>query len=328
MKLSNIAIIGCGYWGSILAKNLKQIIKKKIYIYDSNNKNLLNLYKQLNGLEISKNLDDICQNPKIKHIFLATPPTKNFNILKKLIKTKKNIFVEKPFLTNLNHSKIIKKLLIKYKNIFMVGYVYLYNDIIQKIKKIIKSNELGKVLYIKSQRENLGPIRNDVDCNYDLASHDISIISYLLNGNLKLVSKISHSFLKKKISDISFLELKKKNIKINIQTSWLNPEKVRKFIIIGTKKMLVFDEMNNKEPLKIYNQYAHYPKIFQMGKKILSKNARIYKGSYKSIFCKYSSPVLNEIKYFLKCSKLKKQPITNYKFAENVLKILSSLNKN
>jgi len=324
----NVALIGCGYWGSILAKNLKKIIKKKIYIYDIDKKNLKNLSNQLKGLIPVNNISDIYKNDNIKNIFLATPPSKNFKILKNLIHYKKNIFVEKPFLNNLNHLKKIKGLLIKNKNIFMVGYVYIYNEIIQKIKKIIKSKKLGEILYIKTQRENLGPIRNDMDCNYDLASHDIAIITYLLNVNLKIISKKSHYFLKKNISDISLLELKYKNTKIDIQSSWLNPEKVRKLVIIGTKKMLLFDELNNRETLKIFDQYAEYPKITQMGKKILSEKARIYRGKYISVPNEFKSPVINEIKHFFECVKNKKTPITNFKFSENILKILSKINRN
>lgn len=325
---SGIVVIGCGYWGSIIIHNLNKIIKSKIYIFDINTKNSSNLKKKIPNLNVLKNLNEVLKNESIKNFFLITPPEQNYILVKKLLINNKNVFVEKPFLTSKQQYHNIEKILKKQNNILMIGYIYIYNDFIKYIKKIINTQKLGKILFIKSVRENLGPVRNKVDCNYDLASHDISIIKYLFDQKkLKLKSKISHKILKKNISDISTLELTLEDINVEIRTSWLNPEKIRKLIIVGTKKMLLYDETNFKNELTIFNQYAEYPEIQSLGNKIFSEKARVYKGKKKIIKIKNSSPLVNELKYFLRCSKKKQIPVTNIKFGLDVIKVLET-NKN
>ena len=117
---------------------------------------------------------------------------------------------------------------------------------------------MGKIKYINFQRQNFGPIRNRVSATYDLATHDISILSFLFNKNIKLKRFINHDILGKNNYDISFFNLEVNGAQIDINVSWLNPEKIRKIIIIGSKKMLLFDEMNFKEPIKIYNNYVSF----------------------------------------------------------------------
>ena len=328
--MNNNAIIGCGYWGSIIANNLREITKKKIYLYDKDKKNLDNLKKKIKNTEILNTIDDICNNKQIKNVFLITPPSQSYKIALKLIKYDKNVFIEKPGFVNLKQFNHIIKVNNKFKNTLMFGYVYLFNKYIIKIKNIIKKKKLGKILFIKSIRENLGPIRTDVDCNYDLASHDLSIISFLLNNNsLKINNSIKYKILNKKITDISTISLKLKNTEIEISTSWLSPEKVRKLIIIGSKKMLVFNEMSIKNKMLVFNQYANYPEVKKLNKIIFSKKPKIYKGSFSTINIKENkNPVQNELNHFFNCIKNKKKPLTNLVFSKKILSTLQKINKN
>lgn len=323
-----IAIIGCGYWGSIIAKNLRSITNQSILLFDINKNNLKNLNKLIRNTKTANSLKDIYFNENIKYVFLITPPSKNINIIKQLIKNKKNIFLEKPGLLKISHFNKIIKLNTKFKNTIMVGYIYLYNKYILKIKKILKKNELGNILFIKSIRENLGPIRNDVDCNYDLASHDLSIILYLTGKQIYLKNKIKYNILRKFNTDISILSMKYKKIFVDIRTSWLNPEKIRKLVIIGSKKMLVFNETSVGSKLYIYNHYARYPKISKLNKIIFSKIPKIYRGNYKMINIKNDNPLKQEIVHFFSSVKRKKQPTTNLLFAKEIVNILKKTNKN
>ena len=203
------------------------------------------------------------------------------------------------------------------------GYIYIYNEYIKFIKKIIDTNKLGKIKYINLQRQNFGPIRNKVSAAFDLATHDISILYYLLNKKIILKKSINHDILGKKNFDISFLNLNCGDIKIDINVSWLNPEKIRKIIIIGSKKMLLFDEMNTHEPIKIYNNYVAFPKIDKFTKYIFNQSKYIFKGKSKSIKLKETKPLNNEIIEFLK----KKKNITDIKFSENIVKIIKNIHQ-
>ena len=322
MKKNTIAIIGLGYWGTIVTNTVVSMNKfKKIYVFDNDNQKIMNIKKKFGSKIIYTSLKKIKDNDQIRNIFLATPPKNNYKLLSILIKKDKNILIEKPGLTNLFYYKKIKKQLKKTNSRLSFGYIYVYNDYIKYIKKIINTNKLGKVKYINLQRQNFGPIRNKVSAVFDLATHDISILYYILNKKITLKNSINHDILGKKNYDISFLNLKSDDIKIDINVSWLNPEKIRKMIIIGSKKMLLFDEMNIYEPIKIYNNYVAFPKIDKFTKYFFNQSRYIFRGRSKSIKLKEIKPLNNEIEEFLK----KKQNITDLKFSENIVKIIKNI---
>ena len=322
MKKNTIAIIGLGYWGTIVTNTVVSMNKfKKIYVYDNDKQRIINIKKKFGSKIIYTSFKKIKDDNQIKNIFLATPPKDNYRLLSTLIKKDKNILIEKPGLTNLSYYQKIKKEIKKSKSRLSFGYIYIYNKYIKYIKKIIESNKLGKVRYINLQRQNFGPIRNKVSAAFDLATHDISILYYILNKKIILKNSINHDILGKKNYDISFLNLKSADIKIDINVSWLNPEKIRKMIIIGSKKMLLFDEMNIYEPIKIYNNYVTFPKIDKFTKYFFNQSKYIFKGKSKSIKLKETKPLNNEILEFLK----KKQNITDLKFSENIVKIIKNI---
>ena len=322
MKKHIIAIIGLGYWGTIVTNTLVSMkIFKKIFIYDTDFEKTKILKKKFGNKVNYLSLDKIKRNKLIKNVFLATPPKVNFDILNSLINFDKNILIEKPGLTNLNHYKKIKKKISLKKNKISFGYIYVYNNYIRYLKRIIKSKKLGKIKYINLQRQNFGPIRNKVSAVYDLATHDISILNFLFDKKIFLKESINHDILGKKNFDISYLNLKSGDIKIDINVSWLNPEKIRKIIIIGSKKMLIFDEMNSKQPLKIYNNYVSFPKIEKFTKYYFNHSKYIFKGKSNSIKLKETKPLNNEILEFLGNKKI----VTDINFAEKIIKTIKKV---
>ena len=322
MKKYNIAIIGLGYWGTIVTNTLISLSKfNKIFICDNDKKKVQIIKKKFGNKVISVDFNTIKKDKKIENVFLATPPKSNFKILKSLIESKKNILIEKPGMTKLSQFSQIKKLLKNNKSKVTFGYIYIYNDYIRYLRKIIKSKKLGNIKYINFQRQNFGPIRNKVSAAFDLATHDLSILYYLLNKKIILRNSINHDILGKGNFDISSLNLLTDNIKIDINVSWLNPEKIRKIIIIGSKKMLLYDEMNEKEPIKIYNNYVSFPKIDKFSKYYFNQSKYIFKGSSKSIKLKENKPLNNEILEFISSPK----NITDISFSEKIIKILKNL---
>ena len=323
-KKNDTALIGCGYWGTNIAKVLTKVKKDKIIIYDENRFNSFILKKRfLNKIIISKSLKNILNDKNIKNVLLATPPEKNYRLLKLCIENKKNIFIEKPGLKNYSEIKKIKNL--KNSKILMFGYIYLFNNNIKYLKKYINTKKNGKILYVNFQRQNLGPIRSDVSASYDLSSHDLSIFLYLFNKLPKILKDTSYSVLKKNISDISNLSFKYKNFFVDINNNWLNPDKIRRITIITNKKMLLFNEMLKNNKIKIYNQYAKYPKISQFDNRFFNKKAKIYLGKNFSPKVYENDSLLDEIKYFFKCVERNIKPVTNIEFASKILKILNKV---
>jgi predicted dehydrogenase len=320
-KNQKIAVIGSGYWGSIIINTLINLKFKNIIVFDTSVKNKLIIKKKYKIIKFENNFSKILNDKLIKNIFVVTPPIENLTIVKKLIIYNKNIFLEKPGFHNLKNLIKVQKYLRKSKSKLMFGYIYFYNDYIEKIKTILDKKILGELQYISFSRKNLGPIRSDVDVDYDLTSHDLSIIKKLFNRLPKVISHKKYSLLKKNISDISNLHLKLGGINIDINNSWLNPTKERLIKIIGKKKMLSFDEMNLDSPIRIYNQYAKYPEMTFFDKKFFKSKALIYKGKSKSIKTKSVSPLINEIKEFFSTKK----PITDIKLAKEILTFLKKV---
>ncbi len=315
-----VSVLGAGYWGTVIINTLNKLGYKNINVYDTNNRNLLILKKKFPKIIIKKNLENILKDNTLKNIFVATPPSQNYLIVKKLILNNKNIFLEKPGFINSLQIEKIKKIINKRIKL-MFGYVYCYNDYIIKIKNIIKKNYLGDVQYVSLRRQNLGPIRSDVDVDYDLTSHDLSIILKLFDKIPRVISFKKYYLLNKKIADISNIHLKVKNISIDINNSWLNPTKERLIKIIGKKRMLIFDEMDLETPLKIYNQYAKYPKLDYFSKNFLKSKAYIYKGSSKNVKIVANPSLENEILYFLNSKKIE----TDINFGSKILSILKRI---
>jgi predicted dehydrogenase len=324
MKKEIIAIVGLGYWGTIVTNTVVSMNKfRKIYVFDNDTQKIKNIKKKFGNKIEYISFNKIKNDDRIKNIFLATPPKVNFKLLNTLICKNKNILIEKPGLTNLSQYRKIKDMMKKTKSNLSFGYIYIYNDYIKYIKRIINSKELGKIRYINLQRQNFGPIRNKVSAAFDLATHDISILYYLLNKKIILKKSINHDILGKKNFDISFLNLRAGEIKIDINVSWLNPEKIRKIIIIGSKKMLLFDEMNISDPVKIYNNYVSFPKIDKFTKYFFNQSKYIFKGKSRSISFKETKPLNNEINEFLKNN----ESITNIKFSENIIKTIKNIHR-
>ena len=256
MNKINVALVGVGYWGPNILRTLKSIKNCNLKtIIETDFKRQKYIKKIDAKLNVSNDLGVILEDDKIKAVIISTPPKTHYNIALKCLKAGKNILIEKPIVSNTKEYKNLLKIAKKNKLTLMAGDLYLFNTAILKIKKLIQSNYLGKIIYFNSQRKNLGRIRNDIDVNWSLSTHDISIIQYLMNYQMPVrFIKSDFSFLQKKISDVSNITLKfKKNVTGLISVSWLHPEKIRELIVVGNKKMLIYNDLKPEE-IKIINK--------------------------------------------------------------------------
>ncbi len=323
-----IGVIGCGYWATNIIKTLEKLSIKSIHIYDKDNSKINLIKKKFNFVKVSKNLNSLL-NINLDCFFLITPASTHYKIAKKILLNKKDIFVEKPATLNSKNINDLIKISKINGNILMSGYIYNYNVYVNYIKKVLKHNHLGKIKYLYFERCNLGPIRNDTSCIWDLASHDISTSYYLLEKKPVIKNIQVYNFLKKDKYDISNITLDFNKVKVEIKSSWLSPEKTRKLIIIGEKKMLQFDEMSTENKIKIYNKYAtYYPNILKKyPKKFFTPFANIKIGKTFEPKIKYSPPLEDEIKHFLDSIIYRTKPITDGKYAKNVIEIIENIEK-
>ena len=326
LKDIKIGVIGCGYWALNIIKSLEEENFKNVYVFDFDKKKLINVKSKFFFLQVCNSLNEILSK-KLDCILLVTPTSTHYSLGKAILKKNFNLFIEKPSTLKSKHLKELINISKKKKLILMSGYIYIYNTYIQYIKKIINTKKLGNIKYIYFERSNLGPIRNDTSCLWDLASHDLSTAMYLLKNKPKISYVKTYNFLKKNLFDISSIGLDFKKTKVEIRSSWLNPEKIRKIIIIGEKKMLQFDEMEPVNKIKIYNKYASYPDIKSFKKSFFTPKANIYLGKTSVPKIKFISPMKEELMHFFYSIQKNKNPITSGSYALKVVQLLEEIEK-
>ena len=326
MKNNQIGIVGLGYWGTNIISTLERFNIKKVYCFDLNSENLTEIKKKFPFINKVKSLNELLKID-LDGIIIATNTSAHFQIAKKCLLANHNIFVEKPVTNSLKRLKKLKKIAKAKNRIIMGGYVYNYNIYINYINKILDKKILGPLKYMSFERLNLGPVRNDVSCIWDLASHDLSTCYYLLRKRPTIIDVHGFDLLKKNIFDISKIILKISDIKVEIKSSWLNPEKIRKLVIVGEKKMLLFNEMDKKTPILIYDKFASYPKLKKFKKSFFTPKANIYLGKTFAPKIKFLSPLDLEIKEFLNCIDKKKKPNTSVDYSIEIMKTLEKIKK-
>jgi predicted dehydrogenase len=259
-----LAVIGCGYWGPNHIRNLVQSNKvQELFCCDLDQKRLdriKKLYPMVKGVSDYK---EILGMEDLDAAIIATPVSTHYKIAKDFLSMGKNVFVEKPFTHSSETAYELVKLAEEKQRVLMVGHTFEYTAAVNKIKEIIESGELGKILYISCIRVNLGLFQPDINVVWDLAPHDISIILYLLGDVPISVNSQGKAHFKAGIEDVATTTLNFKNgIIAFIHNSWLDPNKIRKTTIVGTRKMLVYDDIETQEKIKIYDKGIEVPPYY------------------------------------------------------------------
>jgi predicted dehydrogenase len=251
-----LGIIGAGRWGPNLIRNFHTHPETQVVAVadriESRQKLIQEKYPeiQVSGLE-----DNVLNNPNVDAVVICTPTNTHFELAQKALQNKKHVFVEKPLAQTTKECNALVELAEKVGKTLFVGHIFVYNAGIQAVRRYIKSGELGKINYIHATRTNLGPVRNDVNALWDLAPHDLSIFNYWLDASPTKVSATGACYLNPKIEDVVFATYTfPGNILANVHVSWLNPKKIREIVIVGEKKMLLWDDMDLSSPIRLYDK--------------------------------------------------------------------------
>lgn len=253
----NVALIGYGYWGPNVAKNIFANKKLRLHtICDLKQARLdkaHNLYVEQSRYETDYR--KLLNDPEIYAIAVAVETSAHFQVVKDALNAGKHVYVEKPFTSTVCEAEELTSLAASKGLIIHVDHIMMYHPCIRKIRELIVSGELGEFLYIEAMRMNLGQIKKDVSAMADLAVHDLSIIDYLSDGKEPFYIKAVGEKKYNPKESLTFLMLRYQDFIAHIQSSWISPLKERKLIVAGTKKMVVFDDMKpSTEKLTIYDK--------------------------------------------------------------------------
>lgn len=251
----NISIIGYGYWGRKLARNFQNSSNFKILsIADKKKVNLSSIKKNYPSVNCFSDHKNAIKNDLLDLIVISTPTSTHYNIAKFALENSKNILVEKPLSLSLKQVNKLNKIARSKKKMIFVDYPFLFSGTINYIKNIINQNKYGKILEIESFREQ-APVRNDTNVIWDLTTHDISILTYLLNKQPTLIKTIKKENIKKGLCDSVYINLTyNKNLNVLIKNSWISPTKIRLIKIKFHKAILYCDENESLYKIKIYKK--------------------------------------------------------------------------
>lgn len=251
-----VAVIGAGYWGPNLIRNfLSHDAVENVVACDKDETRLAKMRKQFIGIETSQDFEEVLRHPDIEIVVIATPVSTHFEIAKKTLLAGKHCWIEKPMTESVAEAEELVKLARENNCQLFVDHTFIYTGAVRKMKEVITSGRLGEIYYFDSVRVNLGLFQHDVNVIWDLAPHDLSIMYYLLEKKPLAISATGSCHVGNGLEDIAYLTLTfENNLISHFHVNWLAPVKVRKILIGGTKSMIVFDDTEPSEKIKIYDK--------------------------------------------------------------------------
>jgi predicted dehydrogenase len=256
--MTKIGLIGCGYWGPNLLRNLNSFDDVTVVaVADRSEERRAFVQKNYPHIKVLEEGADIINNPDIDAVLIATPAATHAEVARVALEANKDVFVEKPLALTTEDAIELTRLAKKKERILMVGHSFLYNAAVTDLKRRIDDGELGKLYYLYSQRLNLGIVRPDVDAAWNLAPHDVSIGCYLLDAKPVQVTASGVRALQPGpdgLDDVVFMSITyDSGVVMHIHVSWLDPQKVRRMTVVGDRRMIVYDDISS-DKLRIYDK--------------------------------------------------------------------------
>jgi predicted dehydrogenase len=319
--MTTMAVVGAGAWGKNHIRVFSEMPNVRLkYVCDSDPVKLSSIQKAYSHTTMVEHLDPVLQDPEVNGIVIASSAASHYSLARQGLMANKDLLVEKPMALNLKEAEEMLEMAKERNRILMVGHLLLYHPVVDRLKEMVRSGELGEIYYIYTQRVNLGVIRQDENALLSFAPHDLSVILHLVEEQPVMVSAHGASYIQKEIEDVVFVSLRFSGGKMaNIHLSWLDPHKMRKITIVGSKKMVVFDDVEASEKLKIYDKGVRSPSYDTYGEYLTLRFGDITIPTIKMV-----EPLRTEATHFIHCIETRREPKTGGQDGVKVVKILSA----
>lgn len=254
--MHRIAVIGCGYWGPNFVRIFTQMPDCEMrYCVDLDEKRLAHMKTLYPQVRTTTRFEDALEDPEVDGVVVATPVTSHHGIAKRFLEAGKSALIEKPLCLSSKEAEELVKLADQKGVALMVGHTFLFTAAVNKVKQLLVEGDLGDIHYVASSRLNLGIFQEDINVVWDLAPHDVSILNYVLDSGPEAVSANAQSFIRPPVEDVAFLTLRYPgDVMAHIHVSWLDPCKIRKSTFVASKKMVVYDDIETLEKIRIYDK--------------------------------------------------------------------------
>jgi predicted dehydrogenase len=326
-KTISITQIGVGYWGPNLLRNLaanpRCQVASVVDLSEERRDFVRSLYP---SITVGDDVEAVLRDPSVDAVVVATPAATHFDLVTRALRAGKHVLVEKPMASSVAEVEAIAVEAAKAGRIAMVGHTFLFNPAVRYLKSLIERGELGDIRYIYSQRLNLGRIRSDVDALWNLGPHDVSIIQYLLGDPQPVtVARTGMDFIQKGVDDVVFLNIEYPGkVLAHVHVSWLDPHKVRCLTVVGSKKMVVYDDVAEHK-IAVYDKGIEPKAVLgeRMDYDQSAPTSFIHRsGDVHFPAIAWQEPLKAEIDHFFDCIEGKAECLTGPKHAAEVVRIL------
>jgi predicted dehydrogenase len=317
-----VAVVGLGYWGPNLVRNLHEHPNADLVaVCDKREDALAKLARRYPGLRMTSDLDDILASDEIEAVAIATPVATHHPLASAALSAGKHVFVEKPLAASTEQALDLARRAERSGLVLMPGHTFLYSPPVNCIRELLHAGELGEIYFISMSRVNLGLHQPDASVTWDLAPHDFSILKYWLGDTPRFVTATSRGCIIPSIADVAFITLEFDSGAIShVELSWLAPSKLRRTTIVGSRKMLVYDDTSN-EPVRVFDSgvLIHNPETFG------EYNLTYHSGDIVSPHVPVAEPLLLEMGDFCDAIRLGREPRSSRELGIEVVRMIEAV---
>lgn len=319
----SIGVIGCGYWGPNLVRNFNSLQNCNLKMMcDLDEKRLEHLHNLYPSVETTTDFKQMLSRPDIDAVVIATPVRYHHPLAKQSLLAGKHTFIEKPMASSSEECEELIEIADKKGLTLMIGHTFLYSSPVRKIQEIIKAGDIGEIRSINSRRLNLGLFQKDINVAWDLAPHDISIVLHILGESPLVVNCQGNAHVTPGIEDVTNLSLTfSGNRFVSIQSSWLEPRKVREMTIVGTRRMIVYDDLQSNEKIRVYDVRVDRPPHYDSFAEF--QYSYHYGDSYIP-HLKQEEPLKELCQHFVDCIRTGATPLSSGRRGLELVKILEA----
>jgi len=251
-----VGFIGLGYWGPNLVRNCSTSKRAQLaWLCDANRSRLDAVGAQYPAVARTTDVNEVLADPRVDAVAIATPVATHHALVAAALKARKHVLVEKPLASSVSEATELVALAREMDRVLLVDHVFLYSPSVRKMAELVRAGELGEILFFDSVRINLGIFQHDVNVLWDLAPHDLSIIDYLINREPQSVLAVGASHAGNRLEDVVHLHLDYgNNLLASVHVNWLSPVKVRHFLIGGSRRSILYNELDISERVKVYDR--------------------------------------------------------------------------
>lgn len=318
----SVGVIGLGYWGPNLVRAFSELPQADLRVCaDVDQARTARIAARYPGVKTTTDVGTVLDNADIDAVVIASSAVTHYDMGRQALLAGKHVFIEKPLALNKAEAEELIGMAREAGRVLMVGHLLLYHPAVRLLKNYLDNGDIGQISYLYAERLNLGKIRQDENCLWSLAPHDISVIMYLLGREPLSVTTVGECYLQPGVEDVVFLTLHfPDKVMANVHISWLDPHKVRRLTMVGTKKMAVFDDMEPTDKVKIYDHGAGPPQDYRS----YGEDLTLRFGDISLPRVAMEEPLKVECAHFLDCAATGRTPLSGGETGLQVVKVLEA----